>query len=74
MRNPPKKCRNCRLPIAWHGIEEIRDKKDAPVLAAAMSSKADVLITGDLDFFSLEKPVGFKILTAGRFLREYFKE
>ncbi len=51
----------------------IRDETDAPVLAAALVSDADVLITGDRDFFSLKKPVGFRILTAGQFLGEYLK-
>lgn len=46
----------------------IRDKKDAPVLAAALAAKPDVLITGDEDFFHLKGRVPFKVMTAARFL------
>lgn len=51
----------------------IRDEKDAPVLAAALASSADVLVSGDRDFFALKKPVRFKVLTARGFLELYSK-
>jgi len=37
----------------------IRDLKDNPVLADAVSSDADILLTGDKDFFEIdiERPV-----------------
>lgn len=45
----------------------IRDVKDRPILRAALSAKADVLLTGDKDF--LESGVTDpKIMTAAEFL------
>lgn len=45
---------------------QIRDAKDLPILASAILSDADVLITGDKDFedLSINKPL---ILTANRY-------
>lgn len=41
----------------------VRDPKDAPILAAAMASGADVLVTGDRDLLELETPVGIRIVS-----------
>jgi len=47
-----------------------RDKKDTPILAAAILSDVDVLITGDDDFSEIEidRP---EILTPAEFLERY---
>jgi predicted nucleic acid-binding protein len=54
--------------------EPIVGKKDAHVLAAALKSKADVLLTLDRKHFMSEKVkeanLGLKIATPGDFLRE----
>lgn len=46
---------------------KIRDKKDQPILNAAITNNVDIIITGDKDFLSLEldKP---KCLTAAEYL------
>jgi predicted nucleic acid-binding protein len=54
--------------------EPIVGKKDAHVLAAALRSEADVLLTLDRRHFMTEKVrdagLGLKIATPGDFLRE----
>ncbi|MDR0903079.1 MAG: putative toxin-antitoxin system toxin component, PIN family [Ruminococcus sp.] len=52
------------------GEISLRDKKDNPILASAIFADADVLITGDKDFFGLniERP---QILTVNEFLDLY---
>lgn len=35
-------------------VPDIRDEKDKPILAAAIASKSDVLLTGDKDFGQLD--------------------
>jgi putative PIN family toxin of toxin-antitoxin system len=54
---------------------EIRDRDDADVLYSAILSGADILITGDTDFFdiaaeTLEKP---DIMTPAQFMDLYMK-
>ena len=49
-------------------IPPIRDEKDEPVLAAAMSIKADIIITRDKDFFTPEIQSVFDVYKAGDFL------
>ena len=57
-------------PHIARALSLIRDEKDAPVLAAALTAKPDVLITpGDEDFFNLKGKVPFRILTAAQFLK-----
>lgn len=55
--------------LETENIEEelIRDVKDRPILRAAISAKADVLLTGDKDFLEsdIQNP---KIITAAEFL------
>jgi predicted nucleic acid-binding protein len=51
--------------------------KDAPVLASAISSKVDYLITGDKKDFSkpmLKNRYGFKILSPSEFVEEILPE
>lgn len=52
------------------GAPRMRGDKDMPVLAAAIASGADVLLTGDKDFheLTLTRP---RIMTITQFLEEY---
>ena len=52
------------------GIPEIRDKKDFPILATAITEDVDIILSGDKDFLVLttKKP---KILTMTEFLAQY---
>ncbi|HIH19766.1 TPA: putative toxin-antitoxin system toxin component, PIN family [Candidatus Micrarchaeota archaeon] len=45
----------------------IRDEKDAPILAAALQSKPDFLISGDTDFLVLRGKFDFKIVSPKEF-------
>jgi putative PIN family toxin of toxin-antitoxin system len=49
--------------------QKVRDKMDRPILRAALSAKADILLTGDKDFLEsgVEHP---KIMTAAEFLTQ----
>jgi putative PIN family toxin of toxin-antitoxin system len=49
---------------------QIRDVKDYPILASAISSDVDILITGDRDFeeVTVERP---EIMTIGGFMEKY---
>jgi uncharacterized protein len=40
----------------------VRDPSDTPLLAAALASGADVLVTGDRDLLELEQPVRIRIV------------
>jgi putative PIN family toxin of toxin-antitoxin system len=53
-----------------HNLFVIRDKMDEKVLYAAITADADILITGDKDFFSIEieRP---EIVTPSEFLERY---
>jgi putative PIN family toxin of toxin-antitoxin system len=48
-----------------------RDPKDAPFLAAAMSVRADYLITGDKDLLEAKDIVTTRIVTVVEFAREF---
>ena len=50
---------------------EIRDPKDQHILFSAHALQADVLITGDKDFFDLKAKYDFEILSPADFLRKY---
>jgi uncharacterized protein len=41
----------------------VRDPTDAPILAAALASGADVLVTGDRDLLELDQPVRIRIVS-----------
>ena len=47
---------------------QIRDRKDRPILRAAMYAKADIILTGDKDFLEsgLKKP---RVLTPAKFVK-----
>ncbi len=59
-----------RTPDVLPEIPYIRDVDDSPVLATAMLSDADVLLTGDKDFseVAIERP---KIMTPAQFAAEF---
>ena len=54
-------------PIAYADEDKIRDVKDRPILRAAISAGADILLTGDKDFLEsgLHTP---RMMTAACFL------
>lgn len=45
-----------------HGFPGLRDPRDAHVLAAAIVSRCDAIVTGDRDLLVLEEVEGMKIL------------
>lgn len=51
------------------GKQRFRDAKDDPYLAAAISARADFLVTRDHDQLAFEKPFGVKIVEPREFLR-----
>lgn len=53
-----------------HGLFEIRDRKDYPVLYTAIVEDVDILVTGDKDFsgVDVERP---EILTPAGFMERY---
>ncbi len=59
-----------RTPDVLPETPHIRDEDDRPVLATAMLSEADVLLTGDKDFLDVEKTRP-EILTPAQFAAAY---
>lgn len=55
-------------PIQSLEVPELRDPKDAMVLATAIAAQADVIISGDSDLITLETYQNIPILTAKQFL------
>ncbi len=53
-------------------VPQLRDPKDAKILAAALTANAEVIITGDLDLLTLSEFEGINILTPTDFLNCYF--
>ncbi len=53
-------------------VPELRDPKDAIVLAAALAGNVEVVVTGDQDLLVLGRFEGVEILTPADFLRRYF--
>jgi uncharacterized protein len=53
-------------------VPELRDPKDAIVLAAALAGTAEVIVTGDQDLLVLGRFEGVEILTPADFLGRYF--
>ena len=51
-------------------IPDIRDNKDAAILATAILEKADIIVTGDKDFLVLELPQP-RIMTMAEFIDTY---
>lgn len=51
---------------------QLRDPKDNLVLAAAVASNSEAIVTGDLDLLVLIEFNGIQILTPQDFLTRYF--
>jgi uncharacterized protein len=49
-------------------VPNLRDPKDAKIIATAIAAKAEVLITGDLDLLVLQSVQGVLILNPTEFL------
>ena len=49
----------------------IRDPKDLPILVSAMVAQPDIIVTGDLDFYTPEIQEYFTIMTPGDFLNAF---
>jgi putative PIN family toxin of toxin-antitoxin system len=56
------------FPIQPLEVPKLRDPKDAMVLATAIASQADAIISGDSDLLILETYQNIPILTAKQFL------
>lgn len=50
-------------------VINLRDKDDIPVLAAALNSGADILVTGDKDLLEVTTEYNIKIINPKAFLR-----
>jgi putative PIN family toxin of toxin-antitoxin system len=48
-----------------------RDPKDAPLLAAAIATQADFLITGDRDLLEAKDSVATRVVTVAEFASEF---
>jgi uncharacterized protein len=59
-------------PIQELIVPELRDPDDAIVLATAIASNAEVIITGDQDLLVLREYQNIQITTAKDFLERYF--
>jgi uncharacterized protein len=52
-------------------VPELRDRKDLPVLAAALTAAADVIITGDQDLLIMKSFAGIPILDAAQAVAQF---
>lgn len=59
-------------PINNLNVPELRDPDDTIVLATAIASDANIIITGDQDLLTLEEYQNIAIMTASDFLVKYF--
>lgn len=59
-------------PSTWDktAVPDIRDEKDAAILATAILEKADIIVTGDKDFLVLDLPKP-KIMTMAEFIEAF---
>lgn len=53
-------------------VPQLRDPKDAMILATALSANAEAIITGDRDLLILREFAGIPILTPQNFIELYF--
>ncbi|HEY5297164.1 MAG TPA: putative toxin-antitoxin system toxin component, PIN family [Verrucomicrobiae bacterium] len=51
------------------GKQRSRDAKDDPYLAAAISARANFIVSYDKDLLALEKPFGIEIIHPSQFLK-----
>ena len=58
-------------PITKLNVPELRDPDDNIILATAIASKADVIITGDQDLLTLIEYQKIPIMTAKSFLNQW---
>lgn len=58
--------------ISELNVPELRDPDDTMVLATAIASQADAIITGDRDLLVLAEYQGIKIMAAQDFIQQYF--
>jgi uncharacterized protein len=61
-----------RIEIGEMSIPQLRDQNDVKILATAIVSQSQVLITGDLDLLVLNPFEAIEILTPSDFQRNYF--
>ncbi len=59
-------------PINNLNVPELRDPDDTIVLATAIASNANIIITGDQDLLTLTEYQNISIMTASDFLTKYF--
>jgi hypothetical protein len=55
-------------------VPNLRDPDDAVILGTAISAKAMLVVSGDLDLLVLEKFVGIAILTPSKFLDVFIQK
>jgi uncharacterized protein len=60
------------VPITSVDVPQLRDPKDAMILATALSANAEAIITGDRDLLILTEFASIPILTPQNFLELYF--
>lgn len=53
---------------AAYDVDDLRDEKDRPIIAAALASRCDRIITGDQDLLVLDSKQ-LRIVSPGQFLR-----
>lgn len=58
--------------MGYTAVPDIRDEKDAAILATAILEKVDIIVTGDKDFLMLELPRP-GIMTMAEFIAKYSK-
>lgn len=61
-------------PITEINVTQLRDPDDNIILATAIASNADVIITGDQDLLTLVKYQNIPIMTSNNFLNTYFED
>lgn len=61
-------------PIIDLNVPELRDPDDSIILATAIASESEVIVTGDQDLLTLIKYQEIEIMTAKQFLITYFPD
>lgn len=61
-------------PITALNVPQLRDPDDNIILATAIASNAEAIITGDQDLLTLVKYQNIPIMTANTFLNTYFED
>ena len=59
-------------PTTYIEVRELRDPKDANILAAGFAANAEAIVTGDLDLLVLNEFEGIAILKPTEFIDGYF--